>query len=236
MELLDRDVYKMKDNEIIETKKVKDIVDPDQDVWVSKTGQVILKHEGILKLAEFVGATWDEPRKEDTPSPTNNRGFYYIITCRFPDGTSSFEAGEANDENTEKGSFSQKYKQSIAIKRGMDRSFLRSSYMKMYDIYSAEEADSFKQDRLKQLEEENNMFKTQLQNKNKMVQQMTEFVTLEHEDPKYPGTRVIDIWNVHKDEAYIEQLMTHQDPVIAWLAKGLLQKIHRSKKENTPTN
>ena len=235
MELLDREVIKMKDGEVIETKTVKEVIDTDNDIWMTKQGQFVLKHEGVLKLADFVGATWDEPRKEDVPSAMNDKGFYYLFTCRFPDGSSSLESGEANDLNTGKGTLSHRYKQSMALKRGMDRSFLRSSYMKMYDVYSAEEADDFTQDRLKHLQQENAAMKTQLHSKTKLVQQMTEFISLDADDEKYPNQRVLDIWNVHRDEEYLGVLSSHADPVISWMAKGVLMKIQKTKaKEDTP--
>lgn len=225
MELLEREVRKMKDGAWVETKMVKEIIDTDQDIWITKNNQTLLKHEAILKLAEYVGAVWEEPRREDTPSSTNDKGFYYLVTCKFPDGTSNFESGEANDLNTEKNTISQRYKQSVAIKRGMDRSFLKSSYMKMYDVYSAEEVDSLKADQLKELETQNELLRSELQTKSRLAQQMVESITLDDEDTKYPNLRLVDIWNIHRDEAYMEELNLHPDRVISWVARGLLQKI-----------
>lgn len=233
MELMERSVRGVINGEPV-GKKVKEILS-EEDVWVSQSGQTILKHEGVLKLAEFVGAFWDIPRLDDTPTHLNDKGFYYLITCQFPDGSNSFESGEASDFNTEKGSISHKYKQSIALKRGMDRSFLRSSYMKMYDVYSAEEADVFKGDRLKMLENENTQLRDQLLAKNKMLMQLTEYMNLPADDTKYPGIRVMDVWNLHKDIEYIKSLTEHSDEVIAWMGKGLLARIERAKlKELTP--
>jgi hypothetical protein len=97
--------------------------------------------------------------------------------------------------------------------------------MKMYDVYSSEEADDFKTDRMKDLKDENERLKGQLKTNTALLRSMTDYITLPEGDPKYPGERIVDLWNVHKDEVYITQLTKNEDPLVAWMANGLVRRI-----------
>jgi len=228
MEILEREISRtvmIDEKEEVEVKKLGDIIDPEQDVWEIQGNQII-KHTGILKLAEYVGATWDVPRLEDTPNNYNNRGFYYMITCRFPDGSCSFESGEASEATTKN-----PYKQSVAIKRGMDRSFLRSSYMKMYDIYSEEEADAFKQEKPAVDSEEVEKLLEKQKRYNDMIAQLKNIVALPDEDDEYPKAYVVEVWDIHQDKEYLKKLCTHENNAIRWVAQQKLKEVETAEKE-----
>lgn len=208
--ILERVVSKGKMNdgifEVIEEKKVKEIIDPETDVWEAR-GKVIISHNGVLKLAAYVGATWDEPRLDDKPREENGNGFYYIITCRFPDGTSSFETGEASDYNTDakRMTLDYRYKQSMAIKRGMDRSFLRSAYMKMYDVYSEEEAEDFKED-IKTLKQTISKLRKNESKMKAIIYEIKDYIALGPDDEKYPNEYIVNIWKNYRDIEYLQEL------------------------------
>lgn len=245
MDVLERQVVKgeLVDGEYQtqEVKKIKEIIDLDMDVWEAD-GRVIITHNGVLKLAEFVGATWDEPRLDDRPRRENDNGFYYLITCRFPDGSSSFESGEASDLNTDKDrkSIDYRYKQSMALKRGMDRSFLRSTFMKLYDVYSEEEAEYFKNNstnalkkKLRQAEETVGKFVEKQKRMKSMVFEFYEYVALDDQDAKYPKEYVVNVWRNYKDLDYLKQLLEEKkgEKVLHWSIQQIIREAEQDLEE-----
>jgi hypothetical protein len=235
LERLVKRIYEENGEQKEEFKMVREIIsdDPrDGDVWETGDGKVVVSHPGIKKLADFVGAYWEEPRLDDRPNTNNDKGFYFHFTCVFPDGSKGHEVGSANDRTT-KNELSNSIKYEMAYKRGQDRSFLNSSYMKMYDIYSADEADAWSKEEMlkRQLEQKDryikqiiNQGKSQIAVKDEVIRKYVNFsdvllryVALPKDDEKYPSEYISTIIE-REDYEYVQELINHEDKQIdMWL-------------------
>lgn len=233
-----------------EYKKVKEVIseDPrDGDVWETGDGKVVISHTGIKKLADYVGAEWDEGELDDRPNSNNDKGFYFRITCRFPDGSKSKEVGSAHDKNA-KGDISLSHKYEMAYKRAQDRAFLNSSYMKMYDVYSAEESDSWSKEEMlkRQLEQQERYIKETLANGNAQLQakedtlrryiafsdRLLYYVALPQDDEKYPGEHITSIIE-REDYEYLQRLQKSDDKTMVYIVNRLLKLSNLTLEEQT---
>lgn len=232
MEILERLVKRLIEGEDgklkEETTRVGEQIDPEKDVYPSGN-KYIMTHPGIRKLARWVGAYWSDIDIVDVPTKENDRGYGVRAKCVFPDGSVSISTGSANDKNTidkknPKNTISNDYKLEMAEKRGADRAFLRSNYIGFFDVYSDQESTSFQE------EETNKMPKKVMQKDPEMpeVKDLIKYVELPENDEKYPEEKVYNVWKVHQDKEYIEELTKHETKEIRFIAKGILKKIKQT--------
>lgn len=178
-------------------KKVSEIIDIDSHTW-SIDDNIIIKHEGILLLRKFTGATFLPIRLISEPTQFNNNGYVFECSVQFPDGEISTEIGEASNINTD--GFSQKYKPSMAFKRGYDRAFLRSNYIGLFEVYSEEESDDFKESHSIQYSHKQNELYLNFPDRN--------LLTLPDTDEKYPNQNIVeDVTKIHKDFTYLSKII-----------------------------
>jgi len=247
-ERLVKRVYEENGEKKEEVKKISEIISlnkKDGDSWETVDGKKVISHQGILKLADFVGAHWLEPRIDDKPNSNNDRGFYFHFTCVFPDGSTAMEVGSANDINA-RSDISNQHKYEMAYKRGMDRSFLNSRYMKLYDVYSADEADTWSKEKMleAQLEAKEKQIKeyteklmdeimkrkeetAKVVKRNEFIDKLITYMALPEGDGKYPRT-YIQLIIEDGDTDYVENLKQHEDENIRFAAVRLL-KLHTHK-------
>lgn len=201
------------------------------------SGKVGLTHRGINKLGKWIGIRWDIPRVDDTPRQENHFGFYYTVTCIFPDGERVHRSGEASDRNTD--DFSGKFKQNQAEIRAMNKAFLRSNYMELFDMYSEEEADDFRIKKMDALSAENERLrhehkavvasmvencKEKVTKYSDMIKAMAKMVALPKEDDTYPSETLWAVLHQHKDDVKLQEIATSDHHVLAFTARTLLKE------------
>lgn len=234
MDILEKDVrriYVENDETKVEWKKVKEVLDAEKDLVVSDEGTVIIKRQGIQKLAKFVGATWKKPEIVDTPTVNNGKAYCVLSECVFPDGTTNIGAGESNEKNTKIGG---DFRFMTAINRANAISFLRSPYMDMYDVFSDEEAEAFQKQTSAKLQKDNQKLLDKQRQYSTMITEMSRLIALPDEDDQYPKAYVTDVWDVHRDLNYLKELTNHTDKVIQFVAKQKVREVETSTAE--PTN
>lgn len=215
--------------------KIGDIIDPKMDIWLdNRTGKPMLNHTGTLKISQAIGVSWDEPRLDDRPNSNNEKGFYYLVTCRFVDGTSFPATGEANDINTEKNSPSYSFKQNQAIVRGMNKALIRG--LGLYGlIWTEDEAEEFKKPAVLKLKEEyeeklnqlNKKWKERESGLLKLIDGMMKLVALPEDDEKYKKEYIVDVLNEFKDTDYVNELKKSDDKIIGFVANQVLKEFSK---------
>lgn len=215
------------------------IKDEEIDKYVYEiSGKVIFKHVLIMKMANWVGADFEESKPIQVGNENNNYRDLFNCSCRFPDGSVSHMTGESSYLTIkEHNNIGRGFMAAVAEKRGRDKAFLRSRYIDFPDIYSEEEADDFKeekkeQDRLAREEERRKQQEKPPVNPNvPKLGELYRYVSLPESDPKYPRERVVEVWMKHKDKEYIEELSKSEDKIIASVAQVSFDRILRLEKE-----
>lgn len=200
-----------------ETKKINEIINISKHTWQTASGNIVMKHEAILLLRKFTGARFLKPELQKEISNPGN--VVYLCIVEFPDGEISYEIGESNNGNTV--GWSRDIKSTMAFKRGHDRAFLRSDYIGLFEVFSEEESEDFKQPHppVQNLNSQAEQQQTQLNQAG--VQQISESsntnatgqveinpaLFLPSTDAKYPGKHIIeDVLKQHKDFDYLYQI------------------------------
>ncbi|MFP3725649.1 hypothetical protein U8V72_10655 [Priestia filamentosa] len=193
------------------TKKINEIIDINRHTWQTESGNIVMKHEGVLLLRQFTGARFLKPElQKEISNPAN---VVFLCAVQFPNGELSFEIGESNNNNTK--GWSKDIKPTMAFKRGYDRAFLRSDYIGLFEVFSEEESEEFKQPISQSQVEitEGDLpinMSTQPSVSMPSSPQMTKvdpLLFLPKTDKKYPGKHIIeDVLKVHKDFEYLNQI------------------------------
>lgn len=215
-----------------EIKTIGEIINAEKDVLQLENGNYVIRKSGIQKMADYVGAYWKKPEVIDTPTINNNKGFYVIVECVFPDGTSNFAPGESSEKNNK---FVSDYMFITAVNRAKAASFLRSSYMELHDVYSDDEADAFQEKMKENSGSVNKKEMEKLAVKQKqyvsMIQEMSKLIALPDEDEEYPKAYVYEVWDIHKDLDYLKKLTEHENKVIQFIAKNKLKEAEKEVSE-----
>lgn len=226
MELLERELkgYEIQDGEeVVVFKPLKDIIDPVRDTWGTKDGKnKIISETGMLKMIKFTKAIQLKPEKMSEPTKENDYRDAFMCGIQFPDGSTSYQIGEATKKTTS--GISSDYKMFTAQKRGTHRAFLKSSYVGFFDVYSEEEADAFRRD-------DEFIGETQLT-------EMVMCVSLPDDDEMYPNALVSDVLFKHGDLEYLKKIWDSTKNSVIKLTIQQVMKIYKDKlkersKENT---
>jgi len=200
-----------------ETKKISEIINISKHTWQTASGNIVMKHEAILLLRKFTGARFLKPELQKEISNPGN--VVYLCIVEFPDGEISYEIGESNNGNTV--GWSRDIKPTMAFKRGHDRAFLRSDYIGLFEVFSEEESEDFKQPHLPVQDLNSQEEQQQIQPNQTVVQQSSEVnnagsseqvginpaLFLPSTDVKYPAKHIIeDVLKQHKDFDYLYQI------------------------------
>jgi len=200
-----------------ETKKISEIINISKHTWQTASGNIVMKHEAILLLRKFTGARFLKPELQKEISNPGN--VVYLCVVEFPDGEISYEIGESNNGNTV--GWSRDIKPTMAFKRGHDRAFLRSDYIGLFEVFSEEESEDFKQPHPPVQSLNSQEGQQQLQTNQAVTQQISEVnnadapkqveinpaLFLPSTDTKYPGKHIIeDVLKQHKDFDYLYQI------------------------------
>jgi len=111
----------------------------EDDLWFhSQSGQQILSHTAVQKIAEEFHLKALKPDLLISPSE-ENEGLLVLAVGVTDAEEVTWEIGEASDDNTT--SVSRQYKACVAWKRGFDRAVLFA--LGMYDVSSDIEAEDF---------------------------------------------------------------------------------------------
>lgn len=220
MDILEKMVKRFKEEDGSSQKEyeylaIGDIIDPDRDGWYVNN-MYVLKHAGIQKLATWMRADWTETEVVDKPTRENDRGYAVKATCTFPDGSVSKRLGSANDKNTfdknnPNNRIANNYKLEIAEKRAMDRSFLRSQYVGLPEVYSEEESHTFANQHVDDLKNQNAAMKNTLEREKKMLYAMKDYIPIKDDTSDFYNRLIVDIPKEDGGIDYLEALVKNEE-------------------------
>lgn len=194
-----------------ETKKINEIINISKHTWQTASGNIVMKHEAILLLRKFTGAKFLKPELQKEISNPGN--VVYLCVVEFPDGEISYEIGESNNGNTV--GWSRDIKPTMAFKRGHDRAFLRSDYIGLFEVFSEEESEDFKQPSVQNINSPEEQHQIQSNQQSSEVDnagtpeqvEINPALFLPSTDAKYSGKHIIeDVLKQHKDFDYLYQI------------------------------
>lgn len=218
-------------------KKISEIIDIEKHTWTTENGNIIMKHEAILRLRKHTGARFLKPELQSEISNPGN--VVFLCAVEFPDGEISFEIGESNNENTK--GWSKGIKPTMAFKRGYDRAFLRSDYISLFEVYSEEESEDFKKPVQYAPEQIQNQGYNEEFTDTDAPEQTNEgkespfppyaALFLPGTDLKYPGQHIIDdVLKRHKDLDYFRVILeTYPNNPDYVVTVNLIQKMRENK-------
>lgn len=208
----------------IVTKVVKDIIDPERDIWYShKKKKPIIKETGTKKLISATGTSFPKviPIEKQSDSSSKDREQVWIeATALFPDETTHEEYGVANRINCPD-NISQANLPIMARKRAMHRAFYRSDYIGLFDVYDENETlDARDEINARKINELNQKLTKQDRKYKKLINKLcTEIKT---ED----GTLV---WAINDNEKLLG--LSKGDSVASYIAVLKLRHLMKKEKE-----
>ncbi|MGF7535695.1 hypothetical protein AAGG74_18740 [Bacillus mexicanus] len=223
-----------------ETKMVKDIIDPEDDIWFSKQkNKPILKETGTKKLIQATGATFPRiiPIEKQSDAPSKDREQVWIeATVLFPNGEQHEEYGIANRSNCTD-SISQANLPIMARKRAMNRAFYRSDYIGLYDVYDENETLDVKDEKykneIKQLKQTNynlNKSNQTLQNElDKTIKKRERLLNQMCKEVKTEDGELV--WKINDVQRLTD--LSKGTSLVTYIAQLKLQHIHKNKKASS---
>jgi len=146
-------------------KTVKDIIDPEQDIWYSvKKKKPIISDPGTKKLIAATGTTFPKiiPIEKQSDFPSKEREQVWIeATALFPDGTTNEDYGIANRMNCQD-PISGSNLPIMARKRARHRAFYRSDYIGLYEINDENEVLEAREEKEQKLQNQYRMLEEKL--------------------------------------------------------------------------
>lgn len=208
-------------------KLVKDIIDPEKDIWYSKKKKKpILKETGTKKLILETGATFPKiiPIEKQSDSPSRDREQVWIeATVLFPDGSIHEEYGVANRMNCPD-SISQANLPIMARKRAMHRAFYRSDYVGLYDIYDENETLDVRNEKsLEEIKKIRDLLTQQEMKYKKLVNQVCKEI-------QTPDGEVV--WTINDQEKLV-QLSQGGLSLTSFIAMLRIRHLNKSEKANS---
>ena len=214
------------DEEEIVFKPVKEIIDPETDIWFSREKRKpIIKETGTRKLILATGATFPKiiPIEKQSDAPSKDREQVWIeATVLFPNGETHEEYGVANRMNCPD-SISQSNLPIMARKRAMHRAFYRSDYIGLYDVYDENETldvrDEYNQQQIEMLREKLNQ---QEKKYKKLVNQMCKEI-------RTPEGELV--WSINDPERLVQ--LAKGSSLVAYIATLRLRHLKKKEKANS---
>lgn len=241
IKVLKKDGIYQEDEQIDEeVKMVKDIIDPEEDIWFSKQkNKPILKETGTKKLIQATGAKFPRiiPIEKQSDAPSKDREQVWIeATVLFPNGEQHEEYGVANRSNCTD-SISQANLPIMARKRAMNRAFYRSDFIGLYDVYDENETLDVKDEKykeeIKQLKQINynlNKANQTLQNElNKTIKKRETILNQMCKEVKTDDGELV--WKINDVQRLTE--LSKGTSLVTYIAQLKLQHIHKNTKANS---
>lgn len=220
-------------------REVRDIIDPARDIWYPKDSteenpRPVLSKVALQRLIEWSGTkvvnSIIHEKQSDAPSVEREQVWIEVFV-EFPDGSVNSDDGVANRSNCTSRISSQNLP-IMARKRALSRAFLQSEYIGLYDVYDENESDSFSKDakekeEYKRMAEEVERMAGELEHGRREFAMLRtsafQYARLSAEDAKYPDIQIKDVWFVHKDKEYMEELANSQDGLVKYVADVMLR-------------
>lgn len=218
--ILNHPIKTINEEQEIVIKLVKDIIDPETDIWFSaKKRKPIITEPGTKKLITAAKATFPKviPIEKQSDSPSRDREQVWIeATVLFPNGEIHEEYGIANRMNCPD-QISQSNLPIMARKRAMHRAFYRSDYIGLYDVYDENETlDARDEKNQKQL----NLVQQQLNNTDhkykKIINQLCKEIKTEEGEL---------VWSINDPEILVQ--LAKGNSLVSYLATLRLRHINK---------
>ncbi|MCK2000094.1 hypothetical protein MZM54_01680 [[Brevibacterium] frigoritolerans] len=218
--ILNHSIKTINEEQEIVIKLVKDIIDPETDIWFSsKKRKPIITEPGTKKLITAAKATFPKviPIEKQSDSPSRDREQVWIeATVLFPNGEIHEEYGIANRMNCPD-QISQSNLPIMARKRAMHRAFYRSDYIGLFDVYDENETlDARDEKNLKQL----NLVQQQLNNTDhkykKIINQLCKEIKTEEGEL---------VWSINDPEILVQ--LAKGNSLVSYLATLRLRHINK---------
>lgn len=218
--ILNHPIKTINEEQEIVIKLVKDIIDPETDIWFSaKKRKPIITEPGTKKLITAAKATFPKviPIEKQSDSPSRDREQVWIeATVLFPNGEIHEEYGIANRMNCPD-QISQSNLPIMARKRAMHRAFYRSDYIGLYDVYDENETlDARDEKNQKQL----NLVQQQLNNTDhkykKIINQLCKEIKTDEGEL---------VWSINDPEILVQ--LAKGNSLVSYLATLRLRHINK---------
>lgn len=215
--------------------RIGDIIDPKIHLlWNPNNEVATLYHSGVLKIADAIGAEFEEPKVEKT----GRAEVKVIQMIRFGKAGLFPGVGEASEFNTSEGS--KKYLFNQAHIRAINKAVIRGiglyaisaeedeEQMKLFgakmDVEISKSVQEIVEHKEKEMRKENEerdlRYKKEIDSKNKIIFELMKHISLPEDDEKYPGKRIKDIPDVEE----IRNLQRHSDMVIKMAASYIYRE------------